>query len=93
MSASSDGHPYLVMELLDGQTLRERINGKPLETDTTVNLGIEIADVSMPPIREASSIATSRPTISSSPVAATPRSWTLDWPNRSPWSAAPKPPP
>src|ERR1700733_15095095 len=25
------GHPYLVMELLDGKTLRESIGGKPLD--------------------------------------------------------------
>jgi serine/threonine protein kinase len=38
------GHPYLVMELLDGKTLRERIGGKPLEIPTTLALGIEVAD-------------------------------------------------
>ena len=32
------------MELLEGQTLRHRINGKPLEIETVLDLGIQIAD-------------------------------------------------
>jgi len=32
------------MELLEGQTLKHRINGKPLEIDNILELGIEIAD-------------------------------------------------
>jgi serine/threonine protein kinase len=32
------------MELLGGETLRHRINGKPLEIETVVDLGIQIAD-------------------------------------------------
>ena len=39
-----DGRAFIAMELLDGQTLRQLINGKPLETDTILTLGIEIAD-------------------------------------------------
>src|SRR5579862_3099445 len=30
----SQGHPFLVMELLDGKTLRETIGGKPLDIPT-----------------------------------------------------------
>jgi serine/threonine protein kinase len=33
------------MELLEGQTLRHRIAGKPLEIETVLDLGIQIADV------------------------------------------------
>ena len=32
------------MELLEGQTLRQRIAGKPLETEMVLDLGIQIAD-------------------------------------------------
>jgi eukaryotic-like serine/threonine-protein kinase len=37
-------HPFLVMELLDGQTLRERIGGKPLDIPTALALSIQVAD-------------------------------------------------
>src|SRR5579864_7064195 len=39
-----EGHRFLVMELLDGQTLRERIAGKPLPNDVLLDLAIQIAD-------------------------------------------------
>jgi tetratricopeptide (TPR) repeat protein len=38
------GHPYLVMELLDGKTLREHIGGKPLDIPTTLALSAQVAD-------------------------------------------------
>jgi tetratricopeptide (TPR) repeat protein len=38
------GHPFLVMELLDGTTLREHLDGKPLDISTALALSIEIAD-------------------------------------------------
>ena len=34
------GHPFLVMELLDGKTLREHIGGKPLDISTALALSI-----------------------------------------------------
>jgi serine/threonine protein kinase/tetratricopeptide (TPR) repeat protein len=39
-----DRRPFIVMELLEGQTLKRRINGKPLDIDNILELGIEIAD-------------------------------------------------
>src|SRR5438045_1779535 len=39
-----DGRAFIVMELLEGQTLRHVISGKPLEIETILDLGIQIAD-------------------------------------------------
>jgi eukaryotic-like serine/threonine-protein kinase len=39
-----DGRAFIAMELLEGQTLRHQINGKPLEIEAVLDLGIQIAD-------------------------------------------------
>src|ERR1700741_445720 len=39
-----DGRAFISMELLEGQTLRHNINGKPLEIEAVLDLGIQIAD-------------------------------------------------
>src|SRR6202522_87650 len=38
------GRPFIAMELLEGQTLKHRIAGKPIETSELLEMGIQIAN-------------------------------------------------
>ncbi len=40
----ADGRTFIAMELLEGQTLRHRIAGKPMEIEAVLDLGVQIAD-------------------------------------------------
>ena len=40
----ADGRTFIAMELLEGETLRHRIAGKPMEIEAVLDLGIQIAD-------------------------------------------------
>jgi len=40
----SEGRTFIAMELLEGETLKHRISGQPMEIEMVLDLGIEIAD-------------------------------------------------
>ena len=40
----NNGHPFIVMEKLEGESLKQRIRGKPLDTEQLLDVGIQIAD-------------------------------------------------
>src|SRR6185312_11154508 len=40
----ADGRTFIAMELLEGQTLRHMIAGKPLQIEAVLDLGIQIVD-------------------------------------------------
>ncbi len=39
-----DGHPYIVMEKLEGHSLRDLLHGKPMDTEIVLDVGVQVAD-------------------------------------------------
>lgn len=39
-----NGHPFIVMEKLEGQSLKEHIRGKALDIDEVLEIGVQVAD-------------------------------------------------
>jgi eukaryotic-like serine/threonine-protein kinase len=42
--ADNAGHPFIVMEKLEGVSLKQRLNGKPLDIDQLLDIGVQTAD-------------------------------------------------
>jgi len=40
----NNGHPFIVMEKLEGESLKQRIHGQPLELDDLLDIAIQVAD-------------------------------------------------
>jgi eukaryotic-like serine/threonine-protein kinase len=75
-----EGRTYLAMELLEGVTLKERVEFGPLDLETLLTLAIEIVDALKAAHAKGSSTGTSSPPTSSSPKRGAPRFWTSAWP-------------
>jgi TolB-like protein/tRNA A-37 threonylcarbamoyl transferase component Bud32 len=39
-----EGHPYIVMEKLEGQSLRDLLNGHPMDVERVLDVGIQVSD-------------------------------------------------
>jgi serine/threonine protein kinase/tetratricopeptide (TPR) repeat protein len=40
----NSGHPFIVMEKLEGESLKQRIRGKPIEIDELLDIAIQVSD-------------------------------------------------
>jgi eukaryotic-like serine/threonine-protein kinase len=40
----NDGHPFIVMEKLEGESLKQRIHGQPLELDDLLDIAVQVVD-------------------------------------------------
>jgi eukaryotic-like serine/threonine-protein kinase len=77
----SEGLAFIAMELLDGQTLRERIAQTRLNTEEILDLAIQIADALNAAHAKSIIHRDIKPAIFLSPKAGRRRSSTLDWPS------------
>jgi hypothetical protein len=41
-SCEHEGQPFIAMEFLDGATLKHRITGRPLDSDTLLDIAIQV---------------------------------------------------
>jgi len=41
---NNSGHPFIVMEKLEGESLRQRIQGKPVELETMLDIAVQVAE-------------------------------------------------
>src|SRR5437660_5683219 len=39
-----NGHPFIVMEKLEGESLKQRIRGKPMDIDDLLEVAVQVAD-------------------------------------------------
>lgn len=40
----NNGHPFIVMELLEGESLKQRIRGNPMELEEILDIAVQVAD-------------------------------------------------
>ena len=85
----AEGRVFFAMELLEGQTLRRRISGKPLAIEALLDLAIEIADALDASHSKGIVHRDIKPTKFLSPTGTTPKYWISVW-QRSPRTMGPK---